>query len=111
MDDLSQQVCIPCEGGASPLAPDQLEEYLGHVNNWKMDTTHTKISKRFAFKNFAQALDCVNTIGKIAESENHHPDIAFGWGYCEVTLTTHSICGLHPNDFIVASKIDQSIDA
>jgi 4a-hydroxytetrahydrobiopterin dehydratase len=51
----------------------------------------------------------VLVISEIAEEENHHPDIQFGWGYCEVALTTHSICGLHPNDFIVAAKIDKAV--
>ena len=40
------------------------------------------------------ALAFVNRIGDIAEAQNHHPDIHFGWGYVEVVLTTHSAGGL-----------------
>jgi 4a-hydroxytetrahydrobiopterin dehydratase len=43
----------------------------------------------------------------IAETEGHHPDITFGWGYATVSLQTHKIKGLHQNDFIMAAKLDR----
>ena len=54
-----------------------------------------------------QALAFVDKVGAIAEEEGHHPDISFGWGYATVSVFTHKIKGLHENDFILASKIDQ----
>jgi len=39
--------------------------------------------------------------------KGHHPDIAFGWGYCQVTLTTHDVDGLTDNDFSWAAKLDK----
>jgi 4a-hydroxytetrahydrobiopterin dehydratase len=41
------------------------------------------------------------------ESEGHHPDIGFGWGYATVSLRTKKIKGPHENDFIMAVKIDR----
>ena len=49
----------------------------------------------------------VNKVGNIAEEENHHPDISFGWGYCKVKIFTHAIKGLAESDFILAAKIDK----
>jgi hypothetical protein len=46
----------------------------------------------------------------LAETEGHHPDISFGWGYANVSLNTKKIKGLHENDFIMASKIDRLLD-
>ena len=43
-------------------------------------------------------------------AEGHHPDISFGWGYATVGLQTKKIKGLHENDFIIATKIDQIFD-
>jgi 4a-hydroxytetrahydrobiopterin dehydratase len=40
-------------------------------------------------------------------SEGHHPNIGFGWGYSAVSLQTKKIKGLHDNDFIMAAKIDR----
>jgi hypothetical protein len=49
-------------------------------------------------------------VGELAETEGHHPDISFGWGYATVSLSTKKIKGLHENDFIMASKIDRLLD-
>ena len=62
--------------------------------------------KNFSFENFEQSQVFVNRVGKIAEEENHHPDISFGWGYCKVKIFTHAIEGLAESDFILAAKID-----
>ena len=46
-------------------------------------------------------------MGEIAESEGHHPDIWFGWGYAKIKIYTHAIKGLAESDFILAAKIDK----
>lgn len=104
--DLTGKKCIPCEGGVLPIAEQKLPEYLSSVNGWELSGDKKSILKKVKFKNFKQSLDFVNKVGEIADDENHHPDIEFGWGYCNVTLQTHSIGGLHENDFIVAKRID-----
>lgn len=64
-----------------------------------------KLTKKFVFPDFASSLEFVNKIGRIAEEENHHPDITFGWGYVEVTIWTHKIDGLTESDFVLAAKL------
>jgi 4a-hydroxytetrahydrobiopterin dehydratase len=59
-----------------------------------------------ALANFREALGFVADVGDPAETEGHHPDISFGWGYATISLRTKKIKGLHENDFIMASKID-----
>ena len=54
----------------------------------------------------AKALMLVNAVGYLAEAQGHHPDIKLGWGYAEVSFTTHSVGGLSENDFICAAKLD-----
>ena len=49
-------------------------------------------------------------VGNLAETEGHHPDVSFGWGYATISLRTKKIKGLHENDFIMASKIDRIFD-
>ena len=102
--------CVPCKDGVLPIASNELEDYLYGVVGWKLVDDNSAIEKEFKFSNFKEALKFVNQVGEIAERENHHPDIEFGWGYCNIRLSTHSICGLHENDFIVASKIDGITD-
>jgi 4a-hydroxytetrahydrobiopterin dehydratase len=44
---------------------------------------------------------------RLAEAEQHHPEIRFGWGFATVSLQTKKIKGLHENDFIMAAKLDR----
>ena len=50
-------------------------------------------------------------VGELAETEGHHPDISFGWGYATVSLSTKKIKGLHETDFIMASKTDRMLSS
>ena len=45
-----------------------------------------------------------------AEGANHHPDIAFGWGFARVTFSTHSAGGVTMNDLIMAARLNQAAD-
>jgi len=44
--------------------------------------------------NFREALGVFHKVGKLAETEGHHPDISFGRGYATVSLSTKRIKGL-----------------
>ena len=103
---LSEKSCVPCKGGVPPLSPDEAEVLLAQTPGWSLTYEGTRLERRFTFKNFAFALQFVNSVGAIAERENHHPDIRFGWGYATVELYTHKIGGLHENDFVMASKVN-----
>ncbi len=107
MDEaLTAKVCIPCRGGVPPLEAAAAENYLGQTPGWTLTEGAHRIERQFRFDDFAQTLEFVNRVGALAEAEGHHPDIAFGWGYCTITLYTHKIDGLHENDFILAAKIN-----
>lgn len=105
--DLLQQKCVPCEGGVDPMTKMDAESMRDfHVKDWEISEDSKNIFKKFKFKDFKDALEFVNKVGAIAESEGHHPDIELGWGKVNITLTTHAIGGLSQNDFIVAAKIN-----
>ena len=40
-------------------------------------------------KDFVSAFAIVQKLLAPSEAAGHHPDIAFGWGYVRITLTTH----------------------
>ncbi len=105
--NLLDQKCVPCEGGVDPMTKmDAISMRDFHVKDWVIDEEGKNISKKFTFKDFKDALEFVNKVGAIAESEGHHPDIELGWGKVNITLTTHAIGGLSQNDFIVAAKVN-----
>ena len=106
MPDLVQKKCVACEGFETPLNKVEAEVLMKQTPQWILSDDVKEISREFKFKNFAQALEFVNKVGAIAESEGHHPDIELGWGRVKISLTTHAIKGLSENDFIVAAKVD-----
>ncbi|MDA9653725.1 4a-hydroxytetrahydrobiopterin dehydratase [Candidatus Pelagibacter sp.] len=113
MNDLSKKKCVPCEGGVIPFDVSEIHKYQKKVNDWniiKNDKDIFLLEKTFNFKNFKDSQNFINKVGEISESEDHHPDILFGWGYAKINITTHAIEGLSENDFILAAKIDQIIN-
>ena len=61
----------------------------------------------FKFENFEKSLNFINKVSQVAEDENHHPDLKFGWGYANIIISTHAINGLAESDFVLAAKIDE----
>ena len=113
MSDLSKKKCVPCEGNIPPFDTKEIHKYLKKIDGWEVKSNDDKsfyLTKDFKFENFEESQKFVNKIGNIAEEENHHPDIHFGWGYCKVKIFTHAIKGLAESDFILAAKIDKIIN-
>ena len=110
MSDLSKKKCVACDGNIPPLDISEIHKYIKKVDGWDVKSDDKKsfyLIKEFKFKNFRESQKFVNKVGEIAETENHHPDIHFGWGYCKVKIFTHAIKGLAESDFILAAKIDK----
>jgi 4a-hydroxytetrahydrobiopterin dehydratase len=106
MTELGSKECVSCKGAVSPLkgrALNELKRQLGA--DWKVVRGH-HLEREFAFKNFREALAFTNQVGKLAEAQNHHPDIHLAWGKVKITLWTHKIDGLTESDFVMAAKID-----
>jgi 4a-hydroxytetrahydrobiopterin dehydratase len=114
MTDLTKKKCVPCEGGVIPFDISEIHKYQKKVDGWEVIKNNNDIfflSKKFNFIICLDSQSFVSLVGKISEDEGHHPDISFGWGYAEIKITTHAIEGLSENDFILAAKIDQLINA
>lgn len=65
------------------------------------------LTKKFDFDDFAEALAFVNQVGELAEEHSHHPDIKFGWGYVEISLTSHDAGGVTDRDHKLAEAISR----
>lgn len=107
METLAGKTCTPCQGGIPPLTREEAERFHAQAPDWKLLDDATRIERTFTFGNFREALSFVQRVGELAESEGHHPDVTFGWGYATISLRTKKIKGLHENDFILATKIDR----
>jgi 4a-hydroxytetrahydrobiopterin dehydratase len=89
------------------MESDEIEEYLGRVDDdWDAVDDH-HIERHFEFEDFRDALEFVYDVGELAEEEGHHPDIFLEYGAAEVKFWTHKIDGLHEADFVMAAKVDE----
>ncbi len=111
MNELKNQHCKPCEGGACPLDASASIQQLDQVPGWVLSDDKSAIVRTLKFKNFVSTMAFINAMAEMAEQQGHHPDFSAGYNYCEVHYTTHAIGGLSVNDFICAAKINQLLDS
>lgn len=69
------------------------------------------LSGTFTFATFRAALDFANRVGDLADAADHHPELVVEWGRARVRWWTHTIGGLHRNDFIMAARTSSAASA
>jgi 4a-hydroxytetrahydrobiopterin dehydratase len=102
---LANKRCAPCDGNTPPVSRRDAQKYLKEIPGWKL--TGDSVAKEFLFRSYLKGLKFAYSLGKVAEEQNHRPDILIGWRKVRVTLTTHDIKGLSENDFIMAAKAEK----
>jgi 4a-hydroxytetrahydrobiopterin dehydratase len=92
----------------APLSRHAAESLLKQLaTGWSLTGDGKHLRRDFKFVDFYRTMSFVNALAHVANSEDHHPDLEVGYNYCRVRYQTHSIGGLHENDFICAAKIDR----
>ena len=79
---------------------------VGLASGGRWTVVGRSLAREWKFKNFAAALKFVNAVGALAEKENHHPDITFGYGYVKISLFSHDEGKITEKDRRLASLID-----
>jgi len=98
---------VPCND-AKPFTVEEANARLKDLPGWVLQSD--SIQKDFRFKSYLAGLDFAYSLGKIADLENHHPDLFIGWRLVKVVLSTHAIKGLSQNDFVIAAKSQLEYD-
>lgn len=113
MTKLGNMACIPCSEGGKPLTAEEIERFRQDIPDWEVVTESGVLHLRrtFMFPDFRQAIAFTNRIGELAEAEGHHPRLVTEWGKVTVEWWTHSVQGLHQNDFIMAARTDDPHNA
>lgn len=66
---------------------------------------------RIGTRTFTAGVELVDTIGGLAESAGHHPDVDLRYGHVDVHLTTHDAGGLTDKDVDLAKQITAVVRA
>ncbi|MCK4912279.1 MAG: 4a-hydroxytetrahydrobiopterin dehydratase [Candidatus Omnitrophica bacterium] len=108
MEQLKNLKCEVCKAGAPVVTKEKVNALKLSIPEWEIieEDNINKLTRRFKFKDFKEALTFVNDIGNIAEKEGHHPVMVVEYNHVIVSWWSHKIKGLHRNDFIMAAKTD-----
>lgn len=98
-----------CESAKVKLDVTAQAELLSQLPGWQIHERNQvrQLEREFRFANFIQAMAFANEIAQLAEAANHHPVLNLAWGQVIVRWWTHSLNGLHLNDFILAARTDR----
>jgi 4a-hydroxytetrahydrobiopterin dehydratase len=109
MTDLHQMKCVACRAGEPTVTNDEVYGLQAQIPEWQVKEVEgiNRLERVFKFRNFVQALAFTNKVAAIAEEQDHHPLIITEYGRVTVHWWTHTIKGLHMNDFIMAAKTDE----
>ena len=113
MPALASERCTTCRPGSPTVSDTELPALLREIPGWRVVERDSvrRLERVFTFPDFAAALAFTNRVGAEAETEGHHPALSTEWGRVTVTWWTHSIGGLHRNDFIMAARTDALVRA
>ena len=105
-ETLARESCSACRPGSPRVTQADAEALLAALPDWKVVDVDGMdvLSADFAFATFRAALDFANQVGDLADAADHHPEIVVEWGRARVRWWTHTINGLHRNDFIMAAR-------
>jgi 4a-hydroxytetrahydrobiopterin dehydratase len=109
MTRLAGESCVLVRGDVLALSKHEIDELKVHIPGWKMLEVDgiKRLERKFEFKDFKGAIAFTNKVGESAEAQDHHPALLTEWGAVTVTWWTHSVKGLHRNDFIMAARTDE----
>jgi 4a-hydroxytetrahydrobiopterin dehydratase len=82
------------------------EAALSDLPGWEQ--IGPELRKTYKLRDFRAAIAFVNSVAKIAENAQHHPDIDIRWNRVTLALSTHSAGALTSRDFDVARQIEAS---
>ena len=80
--------CIKVTKQTPVITSKVITQYQAQLPGWKVRTKEgeQRLVKKFAFKDFKQAITFTNKIGSLANEEDHHPADPDGVGECDPGL-------------------------
>ena len=113
--ELEKMSCDRCKVESLTISSNEAKRLIQFVPSWTLKSSelgHT-LTRKFMFKTFADAFQFASKVAELADQQDHHPKLVIEWGKVSIFWWTHSVNGLHMNDFIMAAKTDalaQSMD-
>lgn len=88
------------------LSDLEIQRALGGLPGWSRKSD--VLVKTFSFARFADGIAFVNSVAKLADSMNHHPDIDVRYTKITFSLSTHDAGGITQSDLKLAQGIEEA---
>lgn len=89
------------------LDDDEVDARLKKLPGWKRDGRF--ITKTYEFEQFVDGIAFIGTVARVAEKQEHHPDIHLRYTEVTLSLQTHSSGGVTGWDFSLARAIERAV--
>ncbi|WP_294890021.1 4a-hydroxytetrahydrobiopterin dehydratase [Limnobacter sp.] len=101
-------------GEGHAWSADEIEAQLDEFEYWSVEFDakgeHAlNLWRQYAFANFEGVKLAVHAITHLADDEDHHPEVTFGYNRVKVRWNTHSANGITNNDWACAAKLDDAL--
>jgi 4a-hydroxytetrahydrobiopterin dehydratase len=89
------------------LSPAAVDAALKSLDGWRREGDF--IVKEFKFKTFLAGIRFVDRVARVAEAQEHHPDIHIRWTTVTLQIQTHDEGGITRWDIQLAREIEKSL--
>tara|TARA_B110000438_G_scaffold25120_1_gene23498 strand:- start:1035 stop:1313 length:279 start_codon:yes stop_codon:yes gene_type:complete len=89
------------------LNDSEIQSNLDSMEGWVF--SNNSISKEFLFNDYMSGIEFVNELAKVAEQNNHHPDITIGWCKVAISFTSHDLGGVSAECVRMAKTVESSL--
>ena len=110
MDSLADRDIVLCKKGTPPLTEAEYAPLLMQLPGWDLVTLDgiERLQRSYFFEDPSDATAFSRFLSSIADEADHHPYLIPEANRLIVMWGTHSIKGLHLNDFIMAARSDEA---
>jgi 4a-hydroxytetrahydrobiopterin dehydratase len=106
--DLANERCEPPSGNEFPLPYNDAMRLLQSLHEAWCINNNGHLERVFLHKDFSDALNLANLLGKVAVETKHYPDMVVAYGLLRIEIWSHAINGLWRSDFVLAAKFDRA---
>jgi 4a-hydroxytetrahydrobiopterin dehydratase len=87
------------------IITEQQKRTIMNKSDWK--ESDNKLSKIFHFKNYKEVMPFVDKVMKIADKQNHHPEMTIDYDSVELIITDHDKGGVSEKCHKFTNAVDK----
>ena len=111
MTALADRNIEPLSRESKSPSTEEIKELLNQIPSWKVNYSGEGkfyyLERKFKCSAYPAVISFHNQVAELAETVQHHPEMTTEYHFLTVKWWSHSVGGLHLNDFIMAAKCDQ----